>query len=108
MEAHEKRDPITRIKKQMAALGFEIKDFKKIESDTKEKVKIDFEYALHAEDPSPDDLFLHDFAPSPISKEKGERFPKGNEKIMMVDAALFAIGMKGQLIIFFINDLLVC
>ena len=91
MEAHEKRDPITRIKKQMAALGFEIKDFKKIESQTKEKVKIDFEYALHAEDPSPDDLFLHDFAPSPISKEKGERFPKGNEKIMMVDAALFAI-----------------
>lgn len=91
MTAHEKRDPITRMKKQMVALGFEIEDLKKIESETKEKVKIDFEYALNAEEPSPEDLFLHDFAPSPISKEKGERFPKGNEKIMMVDAALFAI-----------------
>ena len=33
----------------------------------------------------------HIFAPTPVTKETGERSPAGNEKIIMVDAALFAI-----------------
>jgi 2-oxoisovalerate dehydrogenase E1 component len=33
----------------------------------------------------------HVFAPTPVAEEKGERAPAGAAKIMMVDAALFAI-----------------
>lgn len=91
IEDHKKRDPIPRMKNRMSTLGFEMEDLKQIESEAKEKVEIDFKNALLAEDPSPKDLFLHDFAPSPIKEEEGERSPKGKEKIMMVDAALFAI-----------------
>jgi len=57
----------------------------------KSKVLIDFERAQQAEDPRPEDLFLHDYAPTPITEEKGEREPKGKEKTVMVDCALFAV-----------------
>src|SRR5690606_14200125 len=43
------------------------------------------------EDPKPEDLFTHDFAPTEITEEVGERSPKGGEKVVMVDCALFAI-----------------
>jgi len=91
LKDHEKKDPIPRMKKRMSILGFNLDVLKKIESEVKEKVKIDFENALLAEEPSPGDLFLHDFAPSPIKQEKGIRCPNRKDKIMMVDAALFAI-----------------
>ena len=51
----------------------------------------DYERATAAEDPRPEDLFTHDFAPTGITEEKGERAPEGKEKTVMVDAALFAI-----------------
>ena len=47
--------------------------------------------AAAAEDPKPEDLVLHDFAPSPITEEQGEREPAGKEKTLMVDCALFAV-----------------
>jgi len=54
-------------------------------------VKADFEKALLAEDPSPSDLFTHDFAPTPITEETGERAPADKEEVVMVDCALFAV-----------------
>src|SRR5690606_15198387 len=62
-----------------------------IEDSAKELVQADFEKALKAEEPKPEDLFTHDFAPTPITEEKGERSPKGAEKVVMVDCALFAV-----------------
>ena len=47
--------------------------------------------AKEAEDPRPEDLFDYDYAPTPITEEKGERAPKGNDKVLMVDCALFAV-----------------
>jgi 2-oxoisovalerate dehydrogenase E1 component len=43
------------------------------------------------EDPRPEDLFTHEFAPTPVTEEKGERSPAGKQPIVMVDSALFAI-----------------
>ena len=57
----------------------------------KARVENDYKKALKAEDPNPEDLFLHDFAPTPILEEKGERAPKNKEATVMVDSALFAI-----------------
>jgi len=43
--------------------------------------------------PEPDAAAAEDFVfvPTPITEEKGERRPAGKEKVLMVDAALFAI-----------------
>ncbi|MDX1478664.1 MAG: transketolase C-terminal domain-containing protein, partial [Saprospiraceae bacterium] len=44
-----------------------------------------------APDPEPQDLFAHDFAPTPVTKEQGTRVPDDGEEKVMVDCALFAI-----------------
>ena len=55
------------------------------------KVKADYDRALQAEDPKPEDLFTYDFVPTPITEEKGERNPPREDKVVMVDCALFAV-----------------
>lgn len=85
------RDPYPVLKQQLSDNGFSSEDIQKIENDAKANVQADFEKALKAEDPKPEDLFTHDFAPTPITEEKGERSPKGAEKVVMVDCALFAV-----------------
>jgi 2-oxoisovalerate dehydrogenase E1 component len=62
-----------------------------IESNIESRVHQALSSALAAEDPSAEDLFTHDFAPTPITQEVGERTPKGADKVVMVDCALFAI-----------------
>ena len=85
------RDPYPKLKKDLLENGFTEKDIKKIEKGVNEQVKSDYEKALKAEDPNPEDLFLHQFTPTPISEEKGEREPIDKEAVVMVDSALFAI-----------------
>jgi len=85
------QDPYPVIKQQLLANGFSKAAIESIETSTKAKVASDYKKALKAEDPEPKDLFTHDFAPTPITKEAGERSPKGNEKVVMVDCALFAV-----------------
>jgi 2-oxoisovalerate dehydrogenase E1 component len=85
------RDPFPVLKQQLLDNGFTSEDLVAIENSAKEKVQSDFEKALQAEDPKPEDLFTHDFAPTPISEEKGTREPEGADKVVMVDCALFAV-----------------
>ena len=91
LEAHGKRDPFPKFRQQLVDLGFPESGLDNVRSAMKSKVLIDFERAQQAEDPRPEDLFLHDYAPTPITEEKGEREPKGKEKTVMVDCALFAV-----------------
>lgn len=91
LEEAQKRDPYPRLKNQMIVAGFLTSELTEIELSSKEKVERDYQKALLAEDPRPEDLFDHDFAPTPVTEEKGEREPKGKEKTVMVDSALFAI-----------------
>lgn len=90
LEEHEKRDPLPILQKQLLEAGFHQDEMELIDLETTEIVQADYEKAQQAEDPSPEDLFTHDFAPTPVTKEIGERSPSGGKKIMMVDAALFA------------------
>ena len=71
--------------------GFDKDELNEIEEKAKAKVEADFEKAKNSEDPRPEDLFTHAYAPTTIIEEKGEREPKGKEKTVMVDSALFAI-----------------
>ncbi len=91
LEDAQKRDPFPRLRNQMIVAGFLTSELNEIELLAKEKVERDYQKALLAEDPRPEDLFDHDFAPTPVTEEKGEREPAGKEKTVMVDSALFAI-----------------
>ena len=91
LKEHEQRDPLPIIHQQLLFAGFTQKDIDAIDTKTVKLVQAEYERALLAEDPLPEDLFTHDFAPTPITEEKGERAPKGKEKTVMVDSALFAI-----------------
>jgi len=84
-------DPYPVLKAQLKENGFTENEIEAIEFTAKAIVISDFEKAKEAEDPAPKDLFTHDFAPTPITEEVGERSPQGNEKVIMVDCALFAI-----------------
>ncbi|MFT4780755.1 MAG: 2-oxoisovalerate dehydrogenase E1 component [Flavobacteriales bacterium] len=91
LEEARSRDPYPVLKQQLLDNGFISEAIDSIEKEAKEKVQSDFEKALKAEDPKPEDLFTNDFIPTPISEEKGTRAPEGAEKVVMVDCALFAV-----------------
>lgn len=91
LEEAKSRDPYPVLRQQLLDAGFSEKEINAIESNAKAKVESDFERALKAEDPKPEDLFTHDFVPTPITEEKGIRSPEGAEKVVMVDCALFAV-----------------
>jgi len=91
LDEQKKRDPFPKLIKELKDLGFTDKDIKSIEAESKELVQKDYELALKEEDPRPEDLTTHHFAPTPITEEKGVRAPEGKDKTVMVDSALFAI-----------------
>ncbi|WP_374959919.1 thiamine pyrophosphate-dependent enzyme [Gilvibacter sp.] len=91
LEEARSRDPYPKIKKLLSDNGFSAEQISAIESEVKEKVAADFVKAKAAEDPKPEDLFTHDFAPTPVTEEQGDRSPEGAEQVVMVDCALFAI-----------------
>lgn len=91
LAAHEKRDPFSRFLQQLLDRRFQLDGLKKLEKQAIERVKADFERARNADDPTPEDLTTHMFAPTPVTEENGERAPKDREATVMVDSALFAI-----------------
>jgi 2-oxoisovalerate dehydrogenase E1 component len=62
-----------------------------IEKEAEEAVKKDFDAAVASPEPNASNVSNHVFAPQATTEEKGERSPAQNEKILFVDAALFAI-----------------
>jgi 2-oxoisovalerate dehydrogenase E1 component len=91
LEEARSRDPYPKMKQLLLDYNFSESDIEAIEKEAKTVVENHFKKALEAEDPSPEDLFTHDFAPTTITEEKGDRSPEGAEKVVMVDCALFAI-----------------
>jgi 2-oxoisovalerate dehydrogenase E1 component len=62
-----------------------------IEKEAADLVAGDFGRAVAAPEPDPASVAEHVFAPTPVLTEQGNRSPAGAEKVIMVDAALFAI-----------------
>ncbi|MBK6641365.1 MAG: tungsten formylmethanofuran dehydrogenase [Bacteroidetes bacterium] len=91
LEEQQKRDPYPKFRNQLIDFGFSSDQLDQIISNGDATVQIDYNKAMAAEDPRPEDLYLHDFAPTPVTEEKGEREPAGKEKTVMVDCALFAV-----------------
>ena len=91
LEDAKSRDPLPKLRLLLLENGFTNSEITDIESSAKKKVDLDYKNALKADDPKPEDLFTHDYAPSPVLEEIGVRLPKENEDTLMVDSALYAI-----------------
>ncbi|MEN9348588.1 MAG: hypothetical protein RLZZ77_2099 [Bacteroidota bacterium] len=91
LESASRRDPLPRFRKQLNQLGFADHSLDEIEAQSRALVDADYDRALLAEDPRPEDLTTFDYAPTPITEEKGEREPAGKQATVMVDSALFAM-----------------
>ena len=87
----EKDDPVLRLKKVLKENGVSEDELIQMELDGKTTAEKSFKKAVEAEEPEPNSLFLHEFAPTPVKEEKGVRVPPGREPIMMVDAGLHAV-----------------
>src|SRR5699024_10443771 len=90
LEEHQKDDPYPKMIKLLQENDFSDSEIEAIELLAKLKVKEQYQEAYEAEDPKPEDLFTHDFAPTEITAEKGERSPKNGEEAVMVDCAIHA------------------
>lgn len=91
LEVHRREDPFWKLRKQLLETGIAAPHLDHLEQVARERVLADFEKASAAPEPDPATALQHVFVDTPIIAESGERSPAGREKIMMVDAALFAI-----------------
>ncbi len=85
------RDPYPVLREECIEAGISEKELDQWEKEAQAFVEAQYKDALSMPDPQPEDLFNHQFAPTPITEEKGERAPKDAAPTVMVDAALFAI-----------------
>lgn len=88
---HEKHDPVPKLRSRLLKKGYTEAQLLTLEQEVEAMVLADFEKAKAAPDPDPQTVSHHVFAPTPVTEEKGNREPAGAEKVMMVDAALFAV-----------------
>ena len=88
---HSQEDPLPKLRAKLRSLNMADSELEKIENEARELVKNSFEKATKASEPNPDTVEDYVFVPTPIQEEKGLRAPAGKEKVLMVDAALFAI-----------------
>jgi 2-oxoisovalerate dehydrogenase E1 component len=84
-------DPGPKLKRKLLELGFTENDLNGMERETAEEVALLFLQASSAPEPDPETVGEHVFVPTPVTEEAGQRSPAGGEKVLMVDAALFAI-----------------
>ena len=91
LEEHAVHDPLEKLHNALLMKGFEIEQLERLEEKASQRITADFEKCVQAADPNPTTLMEHVYAPSPVTEEKGERAPKSNRKVLMVDAALYAM-----------------
>ncbi len=87
---HAAKDPLPKFRKAIVG-DFEEEYLRQIEAAVEVEVKEGFERAVASPEPDPAKVAEHVFVPTPVTEEQGERAPADNNKVIMVDAALFAI-----------------
>ncbi|HMI80029.1 MAG TPA: thiamine pyrophosphate-dependent enzyme, partial [Ferruginibacter sp.] len=88
---HYEDDPVPKLRKKLLEIGIAEEELVQIENDTAAAVAHHFQGAVAAPEPDPAKVADFVFAPAPVTIEAGERAPANKEKVLMVDAALFAI-----------------
>jgi len=87
---HALSDPLPKLREALLKSVAE-ETVAEIEKEVTEEIAKSFKKATAADEPLLSSVSDHVFAPTPVTSEKGERSPAGAEKVLMVDAALFAI-----------------
>ncbi|MFN2458477.1 MAG: thiamine pyrophosphate-dependent enzyme [Chitinophagaceae bacterium] len=87
---HLANDPLPKLRHHLLR-SIADKELQQIEQEVTEQIKQQFADAVAAPEPDITTVADHVFNPTPVTEEKGERSPANNEKVIMVDAALFAI-----------------
>ncbi|MDZ4808979.1 MAG: thiamine pyrophosphate-dependent enzyme [Bacteroidota bacterium] len=90
-DKHEKNDPVPQLRKRLLERGVPEAELLQIEKESAGKIAVDFANAIAAAEPDPATVEQHVFVATPVTEEKGERSPVNAEKVLMVDAALYAI-----------------
>jgi len=93
LEKHRAKDPGIILRKYLLEEeGIDEDLLKQMEKKARLEAEQSFEKAKNAEDPKPETVENHVFAPTPITEEVGTRVPAdATEKIVIVDAAIHAI-----------------
>lgn len=91
LQEHAVNDPIPKLKQTLLSLDVTQDEIYSLEQEAQTIVAADYQKALDAPNPEPATFDQHEFAPTPVTEEKGERTPAGAEKAIMVDAALHAV-----------------
>lgn len=91
LEREAGRDPVERLRLRLLETGISQEHLEAVRKDAERQVEDAFEAARTAPEPDAATVAHHVFAPSPFTEECGERAPEGAQKVIMVDAALFAI-----------------
>jgi 2-oxoisovalerate dehydrogenase E1 component len=91
LDNHRMNDPQVKLRNKLIASGIREEHLNNVETDAGQKVNQQFADALASPEPDPSTVSNFVFIPTPITEEKGERCPAGKEKVLMVDAALYAI-----------------
>jgi 2-oxoisovalerate dehydrogenase E1 component len=88
---HYTDDPGPKLRNKLLEIGIAEETITQIETDAIADVMHHFQGAVAAPEPDASTVSDHVFAPTPVTQELGERSPANKEKVLMVDAALFAI-----------------
>lgn len=91
IDEHRKFDPIDRLKHYLLEHGETEESLGALKFLAAQQVEADYQKAIAAADPDANDFNSHEFAPTPVTEESGERHPAKGEKVVMVDAALHAV-----------------
>ena len=91
LEAHQKDDPLPKLRKRLLRLGVAEEEIKNIEQEAHKLVDESFENARESPDPDIGEVEDYIFAPSSVTQEKGQRHKDEGEAVVMVDAGLHAI-----------------
>ena len=84
-------DPGPKLRIKLLETGINEEEIVQLEKETADEVAHHFQGAVAAPEPDPSTVENFVFVPTPVTEEAGERAPANKEKVLMVDAALFAI-----------------
>lgn len=90
LDLQQQDDPLVKLEKYLGE-QVEEKVLASIRDKAAKFVESEYKKSLSSPDPDVTAFDTHEFAPTPVTEEKGTRAPHGAEKVVMVDAALHAV-----------------
>jgi 2-oxoisovalerate dehydrogenase E1 component len=91
LEKHSANDPVPKLRTLLEKHGVSAELLDQIARTAADDIQTAFNKAVAAQEPAPETVQEHVFAPAAVTAESGTRTPGGKTKVVMVDAALHAV-----------------